>query len=133
MSEDLKIVRDQRKDLYSKWKPIFCTALGEEVHFNSRGFNHLLYKIDNVPRNNVEAMYKLGLLPLVRPVIYSAKEIEKYEKRISPIGGTKQRVYKEIEYWSLVSVVGRQCTKVRVVLRKVGTGALHFWSVMKLS
>ena len=100
----------QRKDLYVKWKPIFCKALGETIHFTMRGFNHLLYKIDNVPRNNDEAMYKLGLLPLVRPVIHSAMEIEKYEKRISPIGGTKQRVYKEIEYWSLVSVVGRQRT-----------------------
>ncbi len=123
----------QRKDLYGKWKPIFCKALGETIHFTMRGFNHLLYKINNVPRHNDEAMYKLGLLPLVRSVIYSAKNTEKYEKRIAPIGGTRKRIYKEIEYWSIVSIVGRQNTRVRVVLRKIGNGPVHFWSVMKLS
>ena len=82
-------------------------------------------------------MYKLGLLPLVRPVIYDAVAVEKYERRLAPIGRKKkggQKILKEIEYWALVAVVGKQNVKMKVVLRRIGKiGKIHFWSTMKLS
>ena len=77
-------------------------------------------------------MYKLGLLPLVRPVIHNATKVDKYERRLSPVGGRRKKILKEIEYWGLIEVVGKQNTKVRVVLRRiVGSTTIHFWSVMK--
>lgn len=78
-------------------------------------------------------MYKLGLLPLVKPVIYHAKTAE-YERRLSPIGGSRKKILKEMEYWGLTAIVGQKNTKIRVVLRKMVNGnQIHFWSVMKLS
>jgi len=80
-------------------------------------------------------MYKLGLLPLVIPTIHLAVRVDQYERRLAPIGRKKknnQKVLKEIEYWSLVAVVGKQSLKLRVILRKIGDGKLHIWSVMKL-
>ena len=123
----------KRKNDYLSWKPIYCVALGDYVSFNTRGFNHLRFKVDNTPRRSREAIYKMGLLPLVRPVIYQAKKIDKYVCRIAPVGGSRKKIYKEIEYWSLISVVGKQEVKIKVILRKVGTGPVHFWSVMKKS
>ncbi|MDO8518496.1 MAG: hypothetical protein Q7S26_04380 [bacterium] len=97
-----------------------------------QGFSHLRFKINNTPRKPKEAMYKLGLLPLVRPVIHTATSVDKYERRLSPVGGTRKKVLKEIEYWGLMASVGKQNTKVRIVLRKiVGGKSIHFWSVMK--
>jgi len=96
-----------------------------------RGFTHLRFKTDNTPRNPKEAMYKMGLLPLVPTVIKNANRVDRYEKRMAPIGGTRQRVIKEIEYWSLVAIVGKQKVKIKVIVRKIGNGKLHFWSVMK--
>ena len=38
---------------------------------------------------------------------------------------------KEVEFWGLVAIVHRdKPIKVRVVLRKVGTGNITFWSKM---
>lgn len=113
---------------------MFCTALRDYVTFNSDGFAHLRFHVDGTPRKPEEQMYKLGLLPLVRPTIYSAPKAE-YEKRLAPIGRKKkngQKIMKEVEYWGLEAVVGKQNVKLKVVLRKIGTGKLHFWSVMKL-
>lgn len=77
-------------------------------------------------------MYKLGLLPLVKPVIYSAKSAE-YERRLAPLGGSRKIVLKEMDYWALTAIVGKQNVKVRVILRKlVNSNQIHFWSVMKL-
>lgn len=66
-------------------------------------------------------MYKLGLLPLVRPVIQSATKIETFEQRSA------------FEYWALVAVVGRQQVKIKVILRRaIGGEKIYFWSVMML-
>jgi hypothetical protein len=122
----------ERKEDYRTWSPVFCPVLREYVFFHSQGFNHLRFKIDNTPRKPQEAMYKLGLLPLVRPVIHNATKVDKYERRLSPVGGRRKKILKEIEYWGLIEVVGKQNTKVRVVLRRiVGSTTIHFWSVMK--
>ena len=99
-----------------------------------QGFNHLRFNTDNTPRNPKEAMYKLGLLPLVRPAIHSATVAEKYQRRISPVGGRRRKILKEMEYWAIEAVVGKQNVKVRIVLRKlVGGEHIHFWSIMKLA
>jgi hypothetical protein len=80
-------------------------------------------------------MHKLGLLPLVVSAIKLAASVE-YERRQSPIGRKKkdgQKILKDVEYWGLTAVVGKQNVKIKVVLRKIGTGRIYFWSVMKLS
>lgn len=126
---------EQRRTEYKSYSAPYCLALREYVSFNSDGFNHLRFRTDGTPRKPMEQMYKLGLLPLVIPVIRLAARVDQYERRLAPIGRKKknaQKVLKEVEYWALVAVVGKQSVKLRVILRKVGDGNLHFWSVMKL-
>lgn len=123
----------ERRDDYKAWVPVYCVAVHEYVYFNMQGFSHLRFKINNTPRNPKEAMYKLGLLPLVRPVIHAATVVKKYERRVAPIGGSRKVVLKEMEYWAVESIVGKKNTRIRVILRKiVGGKHTHFWSVMKL-
>ncbi|MFZ4500236.1 MAG: hypothetical protein ACOYMZ_01910 [Minisyncoccia bacterium] len=128
-----KLLEERRKE-YHTWVPIYCPALRTYVFFNAKGFTHLRFKTDNTPRAPKEAMYKLGLLPLVRSVIHNATAIEKYEQRVAPVGGSRKKVLKEMQYWGITEVVGKQQVKIKVVLRKIGDGEhIHFWSVMKLS
>ena len=126
-----KLLRE-RKDDYKTWVPVYCSALREYIYFNSQGFNHLRFKIDNTPRKPKETMYKVGLLPLVRSVIHMATKVDKYQRRLSPIGGSRTKILKEIEYWGLIEVVGKQNVKIRVVLRIIiNSDKIYFWSVMK--
>jgi hypothetical protein len=126
-----KILKKYRHD-YNSWKPIYSEILKETIYFNSKGFNHLRFKINNTARSNKESTYKLRLLPLVRPVIYNFININSYTRRIAPIGGSKNKVLKNIEYWSIIAVVGKNKSKIKVILRRIGDGKIHFWSVMKL-
>lgn len=68
----------KRKQEYLNWKPVYCKAIRDNIHFNMRGFNHLRFKTDNTPRNQKESLYKLMLLPLAKPVIYKSLNIHKY-------------------------------------------------------
>jgi hypothetical protein len=125
----------RRRTEYKRMVPIYCPTLREYVYFNSDGFNHLRFRVDGSPRKPEEQMYKMGLLPLVAPTIINAKSVDKYERRLAPIGRKKVNggpILKEIEYWGLIAVVGQQNVKVNVVLRRIGNGKIHFWSVMKL-
>ena len=134
MISKFKQLLANRKTDYAAWVPIYCSAIRKYVFFNAGGFNHLRFKIDNTPREPKIAMYKLGLLPLVRPVIHGATKVEAYERRLAPVGGTRKKILKEFEYWAIVETVGKQKTKIKVVLRKAVNGEkIYFWSVMKLS
>jgi len=133
MSTRFQTFLHNRRIDYVTWAPEYCNAVQDYVVFNMKGFTHLRFKTDNTPRNPKDAMYKLGLLPLVRAVIRSAEKAEDYERRVAPVGGPRKKVLKEMEYWGIVAVVGKQHVKIKVVLRRIGTGPIHFWSVMKLS
>jgi hypothetical protein len=126
---------EKRRIEYKTWIPVYSFVLQKEITFNSDGFNHLRFNVDGTPRNPREQMYKLGLLPLVIPTIKKATGIKKYTRLFAPIGRKKKKgakIMKELEYWALESVVGQQNVKIRVIIRKIGTGNIHFWSVMKI-
>ncbi|MEK7084097.1 MAG: hypothetical protein AAB932_02610 [Patescibacteria group bacterium] len=116
----------ERKAWYKNIKRLFCPILDEHVIFNSKGFYHLRYKSGGHERSKKEQMYKLGLLPLVIPVIKNASKIHQYKKEqySKPLG-------KYYEIWELSEAVGQQNTMVSVVLRRIGDGNITFLSVWK--
>ena len=119
-----KKLLEKRRTWYKKIKKVYCPILKECVIFNSKGFHHLVYP-NGKWRPVKEQMYKLGLLPLVIPVIKNAKKIYKYEKYFVKDSG------KEAEFWTLKEIVGKRKAVTKVILRRVGTGNITFLSVMK--
>jgi len=135
MSIKYKKLLEQRRKEYKNYTPVFCPCLKEYIYFNSDGFIHLRFHANGIPRKRQERMYKLGLLPLVIPTIKTATTIEKHEYRLAPINRKKkngQKIMKDMQFWGIISIVGKQNVKLKVVLRKIGTGKICFWSVMKL-
>lgn len=130
---EFEILREKRRKDYNSWKPIYCKAVAKYVDFNASGFRHLNFKIGNKPRSIREALYKLNLLPLVRVAIQKSVKVDEYRKTVAPVGGSNKRNLKEIEYWGILGVVGKQNVRIKVILRRIGKGKIHFWSVMKVS
>lgn len=67
----------------------------------------------------------------------TATTLQEYRKLLSPVGEKSKRdgsvAMKMIEWWGFVAIFVEHEIKVRVVLRKVGEGNIHFWSVMPYS
>jgi hypothetical protein len=79
-------------------------------------------------------MLKLRLLPLAIDVIKRSGTIQEYRKiwqAIGKPGADGMRRAKEVEYWGLVAIIGKRPDKIRVISRRVGTGNVTFWSVMR--
>jgi hypothetical protein len=125
MMTSYKKLLEERRTWFKNIGKVFCPILKEYIIFNSRGFNHLVYP-NGKWRPKKEQMYKLGLLPLIIPVIKNSTKISQYEKCfVKDLG-------KEAEFWALIETVGKQKTLTKVILRRVGTGNITFLSVMKL-
>jgi len=123
--DNYKKLLEERRIWYTSIKKVYCPILKEYIVFNSKGFHHLIYP-NGKRRPQKEQMYKLGLLPLIIPVIKNSTKISKYEKCfVKDLG-------KEAEFWVLMEIVGKQNTLTKVILRRVGTGNITFLSVMKI-
>lgn len=123
------------KDYYDKIGTIFCPCLKKYVTFNAKGFHHLLYEPIGTPRDIKERIHKLILFLLAVPVIKNATKID--EKRTGIVPNRKKSAPpKKADYTALVAMVGKNKNvkvKVKVILLKVGTGKLIFWSIMRLT
>ena len=126
MTQNFSDFIQEKRVWYKTVGKVYCPILNQYVVFNSKGFYHLRYDSHGKRREMSEQKYKIGLLPLVIPVIQLATSIADYKKEqySKPLG-------KYYEIWELKEIVGRQKALVSVVLRRIGDGNITFFSVWK--
>lgn len=120
--KNLKTLIQEYRTKYDSIGRVWCKVLNNYVYFTSDGKNHLIYK-NRKKRNVIEQRYKLRLFPLVIPVIKSATDIKGWRFSNESAQG-------DIQHYSLVSNVGKQKVKVRVIVKRTGDGQFNFHSVM---
>ena len=117
---------EEKRAHYKSIKDCWCPILKERIIFNSKGFHHLRYNGAGHKRSVKEQMYRIGLIPLIKPVIKNATKIHKYTPKTY-----SKSLGKYVEYWLLRDIVGKQDTIVDVILRRIGDGNITFYSVWK--
>jgi len=111
---------------------VYCPAFDEAVHFVAEGFNHLVFKSPRSERERPSQILRFKLLPLAKELVELTTTYQEYEETL------QERVVKRhkhiekrslpVQYWGLIAILrGR---KVKVIIRKIGNGQLHFWSVV---
>jgi len=128
--------REKAKQLYDSYGIIFNPFLKQEISLSADGFHHLRYSARR-ERNKSEQILKFTLLPLGLRIVKTAATLQEYRKLFSPVGEKSKRdgavAMRMVEWWGFVAIFVEREIKVRVVLRKVGEGNIHFWSVMPYS
>ena len=121
LRDSYKRLLQETKAYYKKLNKIRCRHIDNDfIIFGNSGFTHLLIK-ERKSRPINEQFRKLSLIKNL-PQILDNNVMEK-EIRIIP-----SKEYGQIEYLALV--IKRDETKVKIILRKVGSGNYHFWSIM---
>lgn len=118
MTQYSKFIQKQRK-IYREIGSIVCPALyNERVYFNNYGFNHLFRKNGNIrPIDDIHR--RLNILQEAVYIIQTSPTISEY--RIS------HRKNIPAHFWAIQGKVGNQ--NIKVILRKIDKGKLHFFSV----
>ncbi len=127
--------KEKAKTVYDAQREVYCPYFKTPVVLNSDGFHHLQFS-GRRERTKLEQLVKFRLLPLALQVIRNSGTVQEFRKLLAPVGKTSKHdgsvQMKEVEYWAFVAIVGdmEHRTRVRTIVRRVGTGNLTFWSVM---
>lgn len=124
--------RKKAKKLYETFKPVKCVAVDNQlITFPTSGFYHLIFK-GRKTRSRKEQICKMKHLKQAYEIISKSSMHQEYDVRqakyIIREKGLKKEVTTETQYWGLVAITGGK--RIKVILKKSGTGNYQFWSVM---
>lgn len=124
--------REDTQALYASTRPVMSPALNEQVSFTAEGFNHIIFKGARSIREYPSQIMRFKLLPRAIGLIGHANTFQEYEEaskefEIKTRKG-RERKSKTVRYWGIIAIFeGR---KIKVILRRIGNGQLHFWSIV---
>jgi hypothetical protein len=122
--------------IYKDTKSVFCPYFNKNVTFNSDGFHHLRYNGSGSEREKVSQINKFLLLPKAIEIINKSGTLQQYRKQWGAVGrkhnSDGSRPVKEMEYYAFEGILGagNNMLRVKTIVRRVGNGEPHFWSVM---
>lgn len=117
--------KNKARNVYFKIGAVKCPAFPKEkIIFNAKGFNHLFYKGDRSGRDKKEIFVRIKLLPLAVKLLKIATILQ---EEASYVGHFKNK-RKEFKFWVFEGVLEER--RIKVVIRQIGQGRKHFWSVI---
>jgi len=119
-----KTLKHQAQKFFKQHKSVTCPAFpNEKIVFNSKGLSHIFYKGSHKTstRPEKETATRITLLPHALKVLEQMPLIQEE----SSLTGSQGRVCK---YFAFEAVVDNR--RVKVIIRQVGNGNKHFWSVI---
>jgi hypothetical protein len=125
-------MREDAEKYYSALPGVDCPALALTVSFSSHGFNHLIYRKGRTERDRISQIMRFKLLARAYDLIKITTTFQEYEDTLKEfrVKKHKQKVFitKQVQYWGLIAIIDDR--KIKVILRKIGNGNVHFWSVV---
>ena len=113
---------------------IFCPALKSKIKFNSAGFHHLRYDNSRAERSKAEQKNKLLFLKKAIVILKVTTTIQEYRKTVQAVGKVRRDGFRKtnlVEYFGFVAITNlAKGIRVKVIIRKIGDGDYHFWSLM---
>ena len=107
---------------------MLCPAFGgERVYFDKQGFNHLIRK-GRVPREAKEAEERLEMIDYAQEIIAMSTEFASH--RHSPAKQIPNgKLMPSAKFWAFKGSM--KLRSVIVVVRQIGSGHKHFFSIMR--
>lgn len=131
MDDEYAKIRDNAVNIYKRQNKIFCPYFDENIVLGAEGFNHLIYK-NKSERSKDEQIMRFKLLKKAIELISLTNTDQDFFESIMKI--KKKRYKKVIEvsenicYYGFIGIIDN--FRIKVVIRKVGNGNKHFWSVI---
>jgi hypothetical protein len=114
-----------------------CPFFQSDVHFNTKGWEHLIFKEWNKTRPIGDQYSRLRHIKLAPEVISNSKTLQgiwttqKFE-RVKKKDGAWQKVLKLTTYYEFIAVMESHGSKVRVkvIAKQVDGGERYFFSII---
>lgn len=135
--EKFNKLKDQAEIFYNGINSTRCPYFQSEIHFNSKGWEHLIFKDWNKTRLISDQYSRLRHIKLAPEVIQNSRTLQgvwttqKFE-RIKKKDGSWQRILKLTTYYEFIAVMESHGSKVRVkvIVKQVDGGEKFFLSII---
>ncbi|MDP2629838.1 MAG: hypothetical protein Q8P56_00345 [Candidatus Uhrbacteria bacterium] len=131
--EKFERAREDAERYYEKIGKVWCPYFGEEVHFNTEGFQHLLFKEWNKTRSRIEQYKRLRLIPVAERIIRKTQTLQEYDERNLMVrqktSSKWQQVMKRVRYYIFIAIDLDKNVRVKVIVKEIEGGAKFFYSV----
>lgn len=126
---DYAQIRAQAETFYRSVGKVFCPALNAEVYFSAQGFHHLRYDGNNYEREKDVQKTKMLCLKEAVEIINKSTTIQEFRTKTHQIG--KEGTTRIVSYYALHAITDiKKRRRLKIVIRQIGEGNVHFWSVM---
>ena len=117
--------KDTAKREYVKIKPVNCPAfIKEKIVFNAKGFNHIFYKGARSDRGYKDIQTRVRLLGRAVVLLKKSRVVQEESSYKTEYRGK----VKELKFWAFEGII--EDRRIKVIVRQVGRGKKHFWSVI---
>ena len=125
-------IRKKAEEEYKMADFVCCPYLKKDISFNAKGLEHVKFKRRNQARSMQDQFIRLRSLPLAKKIISLSHTLQGFQERnemvrIKGKGKWKHKM-KGVEYYEFVAVI--KDVRVRVIVKQVDGGELHFWSII---
>jgi len=126
-------VKEDAANFYKMIGRVRCPALNDEyVHFTSEGFNHLIYKNERRERDRGVQIMKFKLLSKAKVLVSTSSTYQEYDESLREARRKQKKKVVSgtcvVRYWGFVAII--KDYRIKVVVRQLGNGQKHFWSVI---
>jgi hypothetical protein len=129
-------VKQNAENFYNKLGSVRCPYFGEDVHFNVKGWEHLVFKGFNRTRLVEDQFARFRHLALAPEILRNSKTLQgiwrtqKFERLKRKNGWEK--VLKVTTYYEFIAIMESHGAKVRVkiIVKQVEGAEKHFLSII---
>lgn len=134
--EKFNEIKHEAEDFYSKIEKVRCPYFNEDIYFNAKGIDHLIFKEWNKTRPINDQYVCFRHLKLAPEVICKSKTLQgvwstqKFERIHRKDGWIK--VLKHTVYYEFIAVMDSHGSKVRVkiIVKQIDDGGKFFLSII---
>jgi len=134
--EKFNEIKTDAEDFYKTIGKVHCPYFGDDVYFNAKGLDHLIFKSWNNTRITRDQFTRLRHIRLAPEIIRQSKTLQgiwttKKVERIK-INSRWEKVLKLITYYEFIAVMESHNSKIRVkvIVKEIEGGEKFFWSLI---
>ena len=130
--EEFQEVRQRATALYSAFERIRCPYLENDVHFNTDGFRHLLFKSWNRGRDRRDQFMRLKFLSRALEILRLSRTVQgiqttnEWERRRRH--GRWEKLLVPVTYYEFIAVIEKR--RFKVIVKHLPAGQYIFWSLI---
>jgi hypothetical protein len=125
-------IRKTTQELYTSFKKVYCPALGNDIHFTSEGFNHIIYERAKKERDKRTQILRFDMLDRAKFILETTTTFQEFEENIEYRKVNRHGKFVGmntlVRCWGFVAII--QKFRIKVVVIQIGNGKMEFMSVI---